>query len=143
MPKRCQRPVSSQRLSHFKARRPATNATSAPSKVRNATEPSAAPPLACLRRITSRMTTGGVSTTASAKLKSSARSLATPSNMPGGIVALERKRILKNADTPSPPKEHDDGEHGACVEHHQKQCHRRRGGIQAQQLLGDDHMGRA
>src|SRR6202046_2088008 len=95
MPKRYQRPPSNHRLSHFNATSPARNAKTAPIKLGNAVDAKLAVSLMCSARtslMTSRATTAGVSTTASAKLKDSARSLATPKSIPVEIVAPEREK---------------------------------------------------
>src|ERR1700727_66016 len=95
MPNRYQRPPSSQRLSHFKARRPARNATTAPNRLENATEARSVVPCVSrewISRIASRTTTGGVKTTANAKLKASARDLATLSSIAVEMVAPEREK---------------------------------------------------
>jgi hypothetical protein len=47
---------------------------------------------AWMSRITSRKTTGGVRTTASAKLKASARDFATPASIPAEMVAPDREK---------------------------------------------------
>ncbi len=94
MPKRCQRPPSSHRLSHFNAISPARKAKTAPSRLGNAADANVAVPLmcsACTSRIASRATTAGVRTTASAKLNASARDFATPASIPAEMVAPERE----------------------------------------------------
>src|ERR1019366_8878727 len=61
----------------------------------NTAEAKLAVPLMCcawMRRIASRKTTGGVSTTARAKLKVSARDFATPASIPAEMVAPEREQ---------------------------------------------------
>src|ERR1035441_3212649 len=98
IPNRYQRPPSSHRLSHFKAKRPERKATTAPSRLRSATELRSVVPLTGadrISRITSRATTGGVKTTAKAKLNASARDLATPSNMPVEIDPPEPQKPTK------------------------------------------------
>ena len=53
-----------------------------------------------MSRNTSRPTTGGVMTTASAKLKASARSLVTPNSIPVEMVAPERDNPLNGRHRP-------------------------------------------
>jgi len=75
MPNRYQRPCSSQILSHLRAIRPARNARNAPSTPGIIAAVSRAVVETCsalTRRSTSRAITGGVRTTAKAKLKFSA-----------------------------------------------------------------------
>jgi len=89
MPNRYQRPPSSQRLSHRNASRPARKAKKpAPSTLGSAAEASSPAPRirsARTRRSSSRTTTGGVSTTARAKLKASVRDFATFASMPSRL----------------------------------------------------------
>ncbi len=86
--------LSSHRLSHFNASRPARNANAAPSKLGTAADAKVAAPFACsacTTRINSRATTTGVRTTASAKLNISARDFATPKSIPAEMVAPDRE----------------------------------------------------
>jgi len=68
-----------------------------------AAEAKLAAPLMCcawIRRITSRKTTGGVRTTARAKLKVSARDFASPASIPAEMVAPEREKPRKGRQSP-------------------------------------------
>ena len=54
----------------------------------------------------------------------------------------ERRCRGEKAAAPGIPEVGDDRQHGAGMKHHQQKRHRRRGGIQAHELLGDDHVRR-
>src|ERR1700721_2213946 len=95
MPKRYHCPFSSHWVSHCRANRPARKAQTAPSRLGSNAEVHDAVPLtrsAWMGRRTSRGKIGGVSTTANAKLKVSARDLATPASIPVEMVAPEREK---------------------------------------------------
>lgn len=103
MPKRYQRPLSSQLLSYFRASTPAANAKIAPRTPGVTAEITFALPWICSTRINlhaSRAIAGGVRTTASAKLKSSARAFGTLQSMPVEIVAPERENPRKGRHKP-------------------------------------------
>jgi hypothetical protein len=53
---------------------------------------------------------------------------------------LERGNTLEVRAAPLAPEIGDDGEHGAGMQHHQEQRHRRRGRVEPEELLGDDHV---
>jgi hypothetical protein len=103
MPNRYQRPASSQPLSHFNARSPAKKAQIVPRMLGIIAEARLVIPLirfARTRRMVSRITTGGVSTTANAKLKSSASDLATPASSAVEMVVPDRENPRNGRQSP-------------------------------------------
>ena len=104
MPKKCQRPPSSQRESQRSATSPARNAHTMPSKLGpNELHASTAASASCRAlssRHTSLTTTAGVRMTAKAKLNSSTRAFTPPRSRPVDIVAPERENPRKGRHRP-------------------------------------------